>query len=185
MIEPSAKDFIERVIEINRVTRVVKGGKRLRFRALVIVGNHRGQVGLGIGKASDVSQSIRKALDKAYGSLQLVHLTAEGSLPYQVIGRFKKAHVLLKPAPPGTGVIAGGAVRTILELVGLKNVVSKALGSSDKLSNAQATLKAFKQIVDPRELLARRNRQATKEPVPAKIRVEKASRKRASAPTQK
>ena len=162
MRERENQEFAERVIDINRVTRVVKGGKRLRFRTLVIIGNQKNQVGFGIGKASDVSQSIGKAIEKARRNLQTVTLTAEGTLPYPVEGKFKKARVLVKPAPPGTGVIAGGAIRVALELAGVKNVVSKALGSGDKVSNTVATIQALSSVIDPKLLRARRGKEVEK-----------------------
>jgi len=163
--EKEKQEFTERVIEINRVTRVVKGGRRLRFRTLAVVGNRKGKVGFGLGKAGDVSQSIGKAVEKAYQNLQSIYLTPEGTVPYSIKSRAKRAQVLIKSAPAGTGVIAGGAVRTVLELAGLKNVVSKALGSGDKISNAVATIQALSQIIDPKELLKRRGKEPKRSPI--------------------
>jgi small subunit ribosomal protein S5 len=175
--EQEKKEFTERVLEINRVTRVVKGGKRLRFRTLMVVGNRKGKVSLGMGKAGDVSQSIAKALEKAYRNMHSIFMTPVGSLPYPVVGKFKKAHVLIKPAPQGTGIIAGGAVRLVLELAGLKDVVSKSLGSGDKISNAQATILALSHIVDPKVLRARRGKKALEASLADKTEIKKENSK--------
>src|SRR4030042_697542 len=143
---PEEKEFIERVLEINRVTRVVKGGKRMRFRALVVIGDLKGRVGWGMGKAADVSGAIAKAVSAA--KKQVTKLMFKGSsIPYPVRYTFKSAKILLKPASLGTGIIAGGSMRTVLQLAGIKDVVGKALGSQNKTSNTVATILELGSIV--------------------------------------
>lgn len=136
-------DWQERVVQIRRVTKVVKGGKKLSFRAIVIVGNERGQVGVGVGKASDVIGAVRKGVADGKKHLVDVPLTKASSIPHPATGVGGGAKVLMRPAAPGTGVIAGGAVRTVLELAGVKNVLAKQLGSSNPLNNARATVDAL------------------------------------------
>lgn len=148
-------EFEERVIEVSRVTRVVKGGKRMRFRALVVIGDRKNRVAYGLGKANDVTAAVAKAVASAKKDMLNVYLK-KGTLPYRVIGVHKSAEVLVKPATPGTGLIAGGAVRVVLEMAGVKDAVAKMLGSSNKISNVVATLDAMRQLVSPRELLASR-----------------------------
>jgi len=148
-------EFIERVLEINRVARVVKGGKRIRFRALVVIGDEKGRIGHGIGKSADVSGAIAKAV--ATAKKQVVPIFIQNStIPYPVRTHYKSAAVLLKPAPAGTGIVAGSSMRVVLELAGIKDVVGKALGSKNKLSNTMATIKALRMLTDPKELLQMR-----------------------------
>jgi small subunit ribosomal protein S5 len=130
---------VEKVIKIDRVTKVVKGGKRLAFRSFVIAGDAKGKVGCGLGKSKEVPVSIRKALDKAKKSIKPVNVV-DGTLPHMVIGRFGAAKVIMKPAKPGTGVIAGGAVRILLEAAGLKDIVAKSIGSNNQINVARAAL---------------------------------------------
>lgn len=140
-----AKEFEEEVLQIARVTRVVKGGRRLRFRATVIVGNKKGKVGVGLGKASEVSVAIQKAIARAKKSLMIVPIEKEReTIPHTIRFKFKASEILIMPASSGTGLIAGGAVRKILELAGVKNVLSKTFGTNNKVVNAQATIKALK-----------------------------------------
>ncbi|MBI5078630.1 30S ribosomal protein S5 [Candidatus Saganbacteria bacterium] len=135
----------EKVVSICRVTTVVKGGKKMGFRAVVVVGDLKGQAGLGIGKAAEVSSAIRKGVEAAKKSLMTVPF-AGMTIPHEVIGKFSASQVVLRPAPRGTGVIAGGAVRTILELSGLGNVVAKSIGSSNAINVARATLSALQSL---------------------------------------
>lgn len=148
-------EFEEKVLEVSRVTRVVKGGKRMRFRALVVIGDRKNRVAFGLGKANDVATAVQKAVATAKKDIVKVTLR-KGTLPYRVTGHHKSAHVLVKPANPGTGLIAGGAVRTVLELAGLQDVVAKMLGSSNKASNVVATIEALRAVTSPRDLMARR-----------------------------
>lgn len=137
------KEFDEEVIQVDRVTRVVKGGRRLRFRATVVIGDRKGRVGYGIGKSTEVQMAIQKAVSKAKKDLIRVPLY-KGSIPHTVQRKFKAAIVLLKPASEGTGIIAGGAVRKMLDLAGVRNVLSKSLGSNNRLNTTKATFIALK-----------------------------------------
>ena len=132
-------EFKEKVVQIRRVTKVVKGGKKMGFRAAVVVGDQVSRVGLGVGKAAEVSAAIRKGVEAAKRTLVEISQVS-GTLPHRIIGRFGASQVVLRPAPHGTGVIAGGAVRTILELCGMKNVVAKSIGSNNAINVARATL---------------------------------------------
>ncbi len=139
------KEFDEKVISIDRVARVVKGGRRFRFRATVVVGDGKGRVGVGVGKGSEVMTSITKAVSVAKRRMITVPLQHQ-SIPHQVTVRFSGAHVLLKPASEGTGVIAGGAVRSVVEAAGIRDLLTKSLGSSNKVNNAYATIMALSQL---------------------------------------
>lgn len=136
-------NFQERVIQIRRVSKVVKGGKKLSFRAIVVVGNEKGQVGVGVGKASDVIGAVRKGVVDGKKQLIDVSLTRSNSITHRTNGISGGAKVMMRPAAPGTGVIAGGAVRTVLELAGVKNVLAKQLGSNNPLNNARAAIEAL------------------------------------------
>ena len=131
------QSYFEKVVKINRVNKVVKGGKRLAFRAFVICGDKKGSVGFGIGKSKEVPVAIKKAIEKAKKSLEKINVYDE-TLPHEVYAKFGASKVLIRPAKKGTGVIAGGAVRVILEAVGLKNVVAKSLGSRNPINTAKA-----------------------------------------------
>lgn len=138
-------EWMEKVVQIRRVTKVVKGGKKLSFRAVVVVGNGKGNVGVGVGKAADVVSAIQKAVSDARKSLITVHVV-DTTIPHVIIGELGASRVLLKPASKGTGVIAGGSVRTVLELAGIKDILSKALGASSPLNNARATVDALSRL---------------------------------------
>lgn len=140
------KQFDERTLHIDRVARVVKGGRRFRFRALIVVGDHKGRVGIGIAKGADVTAAITKATEVAKKSLVTVPLY-KGTLPHDSDAKVGGAHILIMPASQGTGLIAGGVVRTILEVAGVSNALSKSLGSSNKANTAYATLEAFRKLV--------------------------------------
>ncbi|MBD2137446.1 30S ribosomal protein S5 [Anabaena sp. FACHB-1237] len=133
----------ERVIQIRRVSKVVKGGKKLSFRAIVVVGNERGQVGVGVGKASDVIGAVKKGVADGKKHLIDIPITKANSIPHPINGIGGGAKVIMRPAAPGTGVIAGGAVRTVLELAGVKNILAKQLGSNNPLNNARAAVNAL------------------------------------------
>ncbi len=136
----------ERVIQIRRVSKVVKGGKKLSFRAIVVVGNENGQVGVGVGKAGDVIGAVRKGVADGKKQLIEINLTKANSITHLSNGVSGGAKVIVRPAAPGTGVIAGGAVRTVLELAGVKNVLAKQLGSNNPLNNARAVINALENV---------------------------------------
>lgn len=144
--EREQKEFEEEVLQIDRVTRVVKGGRRLRFRATVAIGDKKGRVGVGIGKASEVVTGIQKAVSKAKANLVKVPITKGDTIPHSIRVKYKAAEMIIMPASPGTGVIAGGSLRKILHLAGVKNVLSKSLGSRNTLVAAQASIKALKTL---------------------------------------
>lgn len=148
--KPEKKEFFERVLEINRVTRVVKGGKRMRFRALVVIGDEKNRVGWGVGKAADVSGAISKAMTTARKRVITI-ITKDSTIPHPIKNSYKSARIFLKPAAAGTGIIAGGTMRIVLQLAGIKDVVGKMLGSQNKISNTRATVEALGSLVDPQE----------------------------------
>ncbi len=151
-------DWQERIVQVRRVTKVVKGGKKLSFRAILIIGNEKGQVGVGVGKASDVIGAVKKAVTDSKKHIVNVPVTKNNSIPHIITGQSGAAKVIIRPSAPGSGVIAGGSVRTILELAGVKNILAKQLGSGNPLNNARAAtnallqLKTFSQIHNDRNL---------------------------------
>lgn len=138
-------EFDQKVVEVKRVTRVMAGGKRMRFRALVVIGDHKGKVGVGLKKGMDVSDSVNKAVSAAKKNLVQVPLV-NGTIPHSLKVKYKSSRLALMPARAGSGVIAGGAVRQVFELAGVKNIVTKMLGSNNKVNNVKAVFEAFRQM---------------------------------------
>jgi len=151
-IDANGLDLKDRVVTINRVTKVVKGGRTFRFAALVVVGDENGHVGVGLGKATEIPEAIRKGKEDAKKNIIYIEKTDNDSIYHEILGRFGAAKVLLKPAPTGTGVIAGGATRAVLELCGMKNIVAKSIGSNNKHNVVSATIEGLRMLKTPSEV---------------------------------
>jgi len=156
-LEARDQEFTDRLVFLNRVAKVVKGGRRFSFSALVVVGNQNGKVGIGLGKAKEVPEAIRKAVDKAKRELKEIPVI-NGTLPHEIVGEFGAAKVVMKPAAPGTGVIAGGAARAVLESAGVRDVLTKCIGTNNPHNVVRATMDGLMRLRDPREIADRRGK---------------------------
>ena len=162
MLQPAAefeKELVEKVVRISRVSKVVKGGRRFSFNALAVVGDSKTQVGIGLGKANEVPDAIRKAIETARRNMVTVHTTKKNTLPHEVVGAFKSTRVMLRPATPGTGIIAGEAVRAVVEQAGIHDVLSKVVGSKNVINVVRATMDALIQLETP--IISARKRNIT------------------------
>jgi small subunit ribosomal protein S5 len=160
MVETNDTGHIEKVVYLNRVAKVVKGGRRFSFSALVVVGDGEGQVGYGLGKANEVPEAIRKASERAKGAMVKIPLL-DGTLPFETIGEFGAARVMLKPASKGTGIIAGGPVRAVMEAVGVHDILTKAIGTNNPHNVLKATIEGLTQMDSAEELSRLRGKQLT------------------------
>lgn len=161
-IDTSEMEFTEKLVSLDRVTKVVKGGKNMHFRATVVVGDGKGHVGVGLGKAREVPEAIRKAGVAAKKSIISVVFKG-GTIPHESLSKFGAARVLLKPAPPGTGVIAGGGVRAVVELAGIKDILTKSMGCTNPVNVTKATIVALANLRDPQVSIKRRKGQSEEE----------------------
>ncbi len=152
------KEFEEKVVKIGRITKVVKGGRRMRFNALVVVGNKKGQVGFGTGKAKEVPEAIKKAIEDAKKNLITVPIVQDRTIPHEIIGKHGAGQVFLKPASQGTGIIAGGPVRDVLELAGVHDILSKSQGSNTPINMVRATVDALKKLRTVEQVAALRGK---------------------------
>ncbi|MCL2363952.1 MAG: 30S ribosomal protein S5 [Defluviitaleaceae bacterium] len=151
-INANGLDLKDRVVTINRVTKVVKGGRIFRFAALVVVGDENGHVGVGLGKAKEIPEAIRKGKEDAMKNLLFLETNENASLYHEILGHFGAAKVLMRPAPEGTGIIAGGAMRAVLELAGIRNIVTKSIGSNNKHNVVKATMEGLQRMRTPSEV---------------------------------
>jgi len=151
------KEYVEKLVRLNRIAKVVKGGRRFSFSAISVVGDRNGHVGYGFGKANYVSDAIRKSLDRAKNNMIKIPMKRM-TIPHQVIGKFKGAKVVLKPASPGTGIIAGGPVRAVMEAAGIKDILSKSLGSANSMNIVKAVFEGFDRLMDAKVAAANRGK---------------------------
>jgi small subunit ribosomal protein S5 len=180
-IDASKLNLEERVVQVARVSKVVKGGRRFSMRALVVVGDHNGYVGFGLGKASEYTEALRKGVEDA--KKHLIHVPLAGTtIPYMVKTHFGASEVMLKPAAPGTGVIAGGAVRAVMELAGIRDILTKSLGSTNAANTVNACLQALRELRSPEEEAARRGKTAAE--IIGKRRAERYAAEAANAAEQ-
>ena len=151
-------EYVEKLVKLNRTAKTVKGGRRMSFSALTVVGDKKGKIGFGFGKANDVTEAIRKSLEKARANLVVIPMK-NGTIPHDIIGKYKSSSVLLKPACPGTGIIAGGPVRAVLDAAGVTDVISKSQGSRTSVNVVRATFEAIANLMDAKVIA--RNREKT------------------------
>ena len=161
MIDNENKEFIERLVTINRVAKVVKGGRRFGFAAIMIVGDNKGRVGYGTGKAKEVPEAVRKATEDAKTKMVRVHLKDNRTLHHDVVGRFGAGKVILRSASPGTGIIAGGPMRALFESLGIRDVVAKSTGTSNPHNMLKATFDAFKKSESPKSIASKRSKKVS------------------------
>ena len=155
--DPKEKEFVENLVTLNGTAKTVKGGRRMSFAALTVVGDQKGRVGYGFGKANDVSEAIKKSVERAKRSMVFMPMK-NGTIPHEIIGKYKSSEVLLKPACPGTGINAGGAVRSVMDAAGITDVISKSLGSRTSVNVVRATFNAIVNLMDAKKIAAGRGK---------------------------
>lgn len=178
------KEFDEQVVQIDRVTRVVKGGRKLRFRATVVIGNRKGKVGIGIGKSNEVTGAIQKAIAKAKRNLIVVPLD-NATIPHDTKVKFKASRLMIMPASPGTGIIAGGSVRKVVELAGIKDILSKSHGSTNKVNNTKVAIEALKSLKPNPAMELRAKKRLESRPAAPKVAPKAPQAPAAKAPAPK
>jgi len=157
IVEEKQEELTEKLVKLNRVAKVVKGGRRFSFSALMVVGDRNGHVGVGFGKANEVSEAIRKGVEDAKKKIITINMKGN-TIPHQVLGQFKGAKIILKPASPGTGIIAGGPVRAVVEQAGIKDILTKSLGSNNAVNVVKATMSGLQSIMDMEEIMQNRGK---------------------------
>ena len=160
--EREQSEYIEKLVYLNRVSKTVKGGRRMQLSALVVVGDGNGRVGVGMGKSAEVPTAIKKGVEDAKKNMFTVPVTAEGSVPHEIMGEYGAGRVLIKPAVPGTGVLAGGPVRAIMELAGVQNVITKSLGTDNAMNIVKAAAEGLKNMESPEQVSERRGMSVSK-----------------------
>ena len=155
--EEKQEELTEKLVKLNRVAKVVKGGRRFSFSALMVVGDRNGHVGVGFGKANEVSEAIRKGVEDAKKKIITINMKGN-TIPHEVLGQFKSAKIILKPASPGTGIIAGGPVRAVVEQAGIKDILTKSLGSNNAINVVKATMSGLQSIMDMEEIMQNRGK---------------------------
>ena len=157
LVEEKQEELTEKLVKLNRVAKVVKGGRRFSFSALMVVGDRNGHVGVGFGKANEVSEAIRKGVEDAKKKIITINMKGN-TIPHEVLGQFKSAKIILKPASPGTGIIAGGPVRAVVEQAGIKDILTKSLGSNNAVNVVKATMSGLQSIMDMKEIMQNRGK---------------------------
>jgi len=155
--EEKQEELTEKLVKLNRVAKVVKGGRRFSFSALMVVGDRNGHVGVGFGKANEVSEAIRKGVEDAKKKIVTINMKGN-TIPHEVLGQFKSAKIILKPASPGTGIIAGGPVRAVVEQAGIKDILTKSLGTNNAINVVKATMSGLQSIMDMEEIMQNRGK---------------------------
>ncbi|MFA6937300.1 MAG: 30S ribosomal protein S5 [Treponema sp.] len=155
--KPEDKEFVEKLVKLNRTAKTVKGGRRMSFSALTVVGDRKGRIGYGFGKANDVTEAIRKSIEKAHDNLTTIPVK-NGTIPHEILGKYKSSSVLLKPACPGTGIIAGGAIRAVMDAAGVTDIIAKSIGSRTSMNVVRATFNAVANMLNAKTVAQNRGK---------------------------
>lgn len=155
--KPEDKEFVEKLVKLNRTAKTVKGGRRMSFSALTVVGDRKGRIGYGFGKANDVTEAIRKSIEKAHENLTTIPVK-NGTIPHEILGKYKSSSVLFKPACPGTGIIAGGAIRAVMDAAGVTDIIAKSIGSRTSMNVVRATFNAVANMLNAKTVAQNRGK---------------------------